>query len=62
MFDVKTMNGSCRHAEDRRNRVDREDQIGELDQDEHEQQRRRQSPAGLDDEEVLAAVARASSE
>ena len=45
MFDVNTMNGSLRHAENRRNGVDGEDQVGDLDEHEHEQQRRRDALA-----------------
>jgi hypothetical protein len=43
-----------RDAEDRRNRVDREDEVGQLDEDQDEEQRRRHRPTRFDDEKVLS--------
>ena len=48
MFDVKTMNGSVRDGEDRGDRVDREDDVGDLDQQQRHEQRRREPPPVLD--------------
>ena len=61
MFDVKTMNGSVVTPKIAGNRVDREDQVGDLDENEDEQQRRREAAAVLDDEEVLASWYRGES-
>ena len=40
MFAVKTMNGALRDAEDRRDRVDREQQVGDADRREDDEHRR----------------------
>jgi hypothetical protein len=45
-----------RHREDRRNRVDGEDDVGRRDDHEHRQQRRCDSPAAVADDESVAVV------
>src|SRR5204863_1548523 len=44
----------CRDAEDRRNRIDREDEIRQLDEDQDEKQGRRQLAPVLHDKKMLA--------
>ena len=58
MFEVKTMNGSLRHGEDGRDRVDREDDVGVLDHDEDEEERRGEQAAVDAGQESLAVVSR----
>ena len=48
--------GRSRDGRRWRDRVDGEDDVGRLDGDEHEEERRRVAPAGLDDGEASAAI------
>ena len=58
-FEVKTMNGSLGHGEDRRDRVDREHDVGEVDHQQRHEQRRREQLAVAAHEETCAVAARA---
>ena len=54
-FELKTMNVLAAHGEDRRDRVDGEDDVARLDHDEHREQRRGQ-PLAVDPREQRLAV------
>jgi hypothetical protein len=53
---VKTRNGLVGDGEDRRDRVDGEDDVGDLDEHQHRQQGRGEQDAAAADEEALAVV------